>query len=394
MKKKIDDTISRYGTGSVKWDLAKGIFQEEDILPMWVADMDFPSPEPVIEALAERARHGIYGYSACTEEYFHETVAWHRRRHNHEISPASIVFTPGVVPALNMLVQEFVPPGKKVIIQNPVYYPFMGAVKNNGAVIAENRLLENNLIYSMDLDDLEEKAADPDTVMMILCSPHNPVGKVWEKEVLARAADICRRNEVILVSDEIHCDLVFEGTRHWPTAVAGESAPGDLLITCCAPSKTFNLPGLQAAYCIIENQELRRRFQKRIESNGIHGPNCFGALAQEVAFREGEPWLKEVISRIEENFTCLEKRIGREEPRIGICQPRATCLVWLDFRFLRLNKKELREFMRHQARVALNDGYIFGPGGEGFQRINIGCSRETLNEGLDRIFHALKLKER
>ncbi len=393
MKKMTDDLPNRYGTGSVKWDLAEGIFQEEGILPMWVADMDFPSPEPVIKALEERARHGIFGYSACPVEYFNETVSWHRRRQGWSISPGSIIFTPGVVPALNMLVQEFTSGGKKVILQPPVYYPFMGAVKNNGAVIVENRLVEESLRYEMDLVDLEEKASDSETVMMILCSPHNPVGRVWEKEVLAKVAEICRRHEVILVSDEIHGDLVHTGHRHWPTALAGEAGPLDLLVTCCAPSKTFNLPGLQAAYCIIENEELRERFRKRIEANGIHGPNCFGALAQEVAYREGTPWLKEVMTAIKENFIYLQETLAAQEPRIGIVIPEATCLVWLDFRFLHLSGRELREFLRHHARVALNDGFTFGPGGEGFVRINIGCSRETLTEGLERILRALHERE-
>ncbi len=389
---KRDNLPNRYGTGSVKWDLADDIFQQEGVLPLWVADMDFPAPQPVVNALVERARHGIYGYSACGEGWFRETVSWQERRHGWEISPASILFVPGVVPALNMLVQEFVAPGEKVIIQPPVYYPFRGAVKNNGALLLENCLIEDEGHYRMDLGDLREKASDPGVAMMILCSPHNPVGRVWEKEVLQEVVTICRENNILLVSDEIHADLTWPGKKHCPTAAAVEDTE-KFLITCSSPSKTFNLPGLQAAYAVIADGNLRERFRKRLERNGIHGPSCFGALAQETAYREGEPWLREVMERIEGNFLYLKKRLEREEPRIGITVPEATYLVWLDFRFLNMDKIALRELVRHGAGVALDDGYIFGTGGEGFQRINIACGRELLEKALDRILEAVKKVE-
>lgn len=357
---------------------------------MWVADMDFTSPEPVISALEERARHGVFGYSACLEGYFHETVQWQRRRHGWNISPESIIFSPGVVPALNMLVQEFVPEGKKVIIQPPVYYPFRGAIKNNGGSILENPLREENGKYTMDLEDLAEKAADPDAVMMILCNPHNPVGRVWEEGGLKEVIRICSENGLLLVSDEIHGDLIFRGARHVPAGLASAGAASEFLITCSAPSKTFNLPGLQTAYCVIENEGLRNRYKKRLDKIGINGPNSFGAIAQEVAYRDGESWLQRVLDHIESNFQFLRKTLVSKEPRIGITVPEATYLVWLDFRFLQMEGRELQDLMRHGARVALDDGYIFGTGGEGFQRINIACSQAILREGLSRILNAVK----
>ncbi len=384
MKYDFDKIIKRNKTGSVKWDLADDIFGGKDLLPMWVADMDFEAPRPVIDALSKRSEQGVYGYNACMPSYYDATINWIHKRHGWKIEKEWIIFTPGIVPAINMLVQTFTEPGDSVLLQKPVYYPFMRSVKKNERVILNNPLVLDNSTYYMDFADLEKKAKDPRAKLLILCSPHNPVGRVWIEDELTQLGNICVENDVLVISDEIHFDLTLNGNRHIPFA----SLSNDFLmnsITCTAPSKTFNLAGLHTSNIIIANPDFRKKFNDTLERNGIHSPNVFGSVAIEAAYQHGEEWLAQVLIYIEENLEFLKDFIKEKLPQIKVIEPEATYLVWLDFRELDMDKKALKQFMLHKAKVAFDDGYIFGsPEGDGFERINIACPRATLKEGLER----------
>jgi cystathionine beta-lyase len=402
MKYDFDKEISRHGTHAVKWGLIQEgedlshwehtdrFFGEDRILPMWIADMDFVSPAPVVEALIARAQHGIYGYTTPTASFYNAVVGWMKRRHGWGIAPEWICVTPGVVPALHMLVRTFVPPGDKVLIQPPVYHPFFHAIKNNDADLVANPLVYENGRYRMDFDDLEEKTRDPKVKMAILCSPHNPVGRVWTRDELARFGEICIRNNVLVVSDEIHGDLVYKGYVFTPFACLGEEYARNAIV-CTAPSKTFNLAGLRTSNIIIPDDQLRARFQKTLRSNGLSGVDAFGVAALEAAYNHGEEWLDQVLDYIEGNLHFLEDYVSQHIPRIGVVRPEGTYLVWLDCRGLGLGKWELKRWMLNQARVFLDQGFIFGPEGEGFERMNIACPRSILVEALERIKNATPL---
>lgn len=394
MNNNFDQEVNRRDTNSVKWEFKQnedlsGIehtqaFFEEQILPMWVADMDFVSPRPVVDALVERAKHGIYGYTALTQAGYQSVVRWMQRRHGWEIEPEWISLSPGVVPALNMLVRALVSTGGKVLIQPPVYYPFYGAIEHNGAELVVNPLIYQNGRYRMDFDDLEAKCKDPGVQLAILCSPHNPVGRVWTREELIRFGEICIENNVLVISDEIHGDLIYYG--HIFTPFAGIS---DLFsqnsVTCTSPSKTFNLAGLQTSCIVIPNQDLRSTFEKVLQSNGLFGLNTFGVVALQAAYDYGEAWLEELLEYLEGNLEYLEAYVAEHIPQLTVVRPEGTYLVWLDCRRLRLDKWELKKFMIEEAKVYLDEGFIFGAEGDGFERINIACPRSVLSEALDRI---------
>lgn len=401
MKYDFDREIDRKGTQSVKWEFVpdeekplgilptEQFFGEDRMLPMWVADMDFPAPQPVIEALEARARHGIFGYTVPTEAYFQTVVDWMRRRHGWEIEPDWIVTTPGVIPGLNALVRTFVPKGEKVLIQPPVYHPFYFAVENNERVLTFNPLKYENQAYKMDFDDLEEKVKDPQVKMAILCHPHNPVGRVWSKEELTRLGEICLENDVLVVSDEIHCDLLFRGVSFTPFGSIGEGFAQNAVI-CTAGSKTFNLAGLHHSNLIVPNPELRGRFMTALRSIGLFGSNIFGQLALETAYNEGEEWLDQLLDYLDDNRQYLEETFAEHIPQIKVVKPEGTYLVWLDCRGLGLDKEGLQKLMREEARLYLDEGYIFGPQGEGFERMNIACPRSILVDALARIKDAVE----
>lgn len=383
MKYNFDKVYERRGSGSVKWDKADSIYEEKDILPLWVADMDFRSPECVVKALVSRAKHGIYGYASLPEDYFDAVTGWFKSRHGWNIEPEWILPIFGVVPAVNLLVQEFSEPGDGIIVQQPVYYPFMHAVNNNGRKLINSPLSFDGLRYEMDFADLEEKAALPDTKMMILCSPHNPVGRVWLAEELSRLADICLRCGVLLVSDEIHSDLIMPGHKHTPTALAADSECK--IIGCYAPSKSFNLPGLSAAYMLIPDNILRKRMTGRLEKTGFFGMNIFGPIAQTEAYKGGHEWLSALIAYISDNYRRAEHFFKTELNDVKPIELEGTYLLWLDFRNCGLNAEELKNRLRHIAHVALDEGDMFGPDGEGFVRLNLACPRKILDESLRRI---------
>ncbi len=400
MSRSFDEEIDRMGTNSVKWEFQQ---QEEElvpwertdpaqgegrVLPMWVADMDFRCPPAVIEALQERAAHGIFGYTAPTEAFFKAAVGWMERRHGWKTEPEWICTTPGVVPALNFLVRTFVKPGEKVLIQPPVYHPFSWAVLNNAAEIASNPLVYKDGTYGMDFEGLEVLARDPQVVMALLCSPHNPVGRVWSGAELDRFGEICLRNDVLVVADEIHGDIVYPGETFTPFAKISP-AFAKRAIVCTAPSKTFNLAGLQTSCIFIADQEQREAFKQTLLSAGLFGVNSFGLVALQAAYEQGEAWLEQVLEYIAGNLAFLEAYIAEHIPGIEVVHPQGTYLVWLDCRRLGLEKLELKAFMLEQARVYLDDGYIFGTQGEGFERINIACPRLILVKALERIREAV-----
>ncbi len=401
MQYNFDERRERKGTGSVKWEylqtgkdpekwVGRAEYPGRDcILPMWVADMDFPSPMPVVEALKDRASHGIFGYTVPGESYYRAVTEWFGRRQNWQIDPKWICVTPGVVPALNMLVRTFTSPGDRVLIQRPVYYPFFSAIENNGCSIENNPLLYDNNRYSMDFNDLEMKTRDSAVKLAILRSPHNPVGRVWTEEELNRFGDICLGNNVLIVSDEIHGDLTYRGSRFIPFSGMSEQFRENSII-CTAPSKTFNLAGLQTSNIIIPNEEYRKRFKKTLHSNGIFGISLFGQTALEAAYTRGEEWLKQVMEYIEKNLDYLKDFVSRNLRGIEVVPPEGTYLVWLDCRGLSLDKWELKKIMLEKAGVYFDEGFIFGPEGEGFERINIACPRGILSEALERIEKVLE----
>jgi cysteine-S-conjugate beta-lyase len=398
-----DGEVNRQGTSCVKWEFVVDdenpqklkytgeCFGENRLLPLWVADMDFPCPEPVIKALADRVEKGIYGYTLPTEPYYSSVINWMKKRQGWEIAPEWICLSPGVVPAINLLVRTFISPGDSVLIQPPVYHPFFSAIENNKGGIAANPLLFENGRYHMDIHDLEAKARDPKVKMAILCSPHNPVGRVWTPEELVRFGEICLENDVLIVSDEIHGDLIYKGNTFTPFASLNEDFAKNS-VTCTAPSKTFNMAGLQTSNIIIPDETLRIKFTQSLASNGLFTLNTFGIVALQAAYDNGEEWLDQVMDYIEVNLVYLQEFVAEKIPQISVVEPEGTYLVWLDCRNLGMEKQELRRLFFKDARVYLDDGIMFGPEGEGFQRINIACPRPILVEALGRIENAINQK--
>jgi cysteine-S-conjugate beta-lyase len=381
-----DEVILRAGTDCAKYDDRLKRFGRADVLPLWVADMDFPAPECVREALQRLVDHNLYGYHLKSERYFRAITDWWERRHGHTVDPAGIVFSPGVVPALSHLIQALTAKGEGIIVQPPVYHPFAWAVRANERRLLENPLREQAGKYAMDFDDLERKARE--ARLLILCSPHNPVGRVWRREELERVADICLRHGVTIVSDEIHNDLVYPPHRHVPTASLSPEV-ARITVTCHAASKTFNLAGLSVAYVMIEGRELREAFRKVSDILHVEAVNPFGLRAMEAAFAHGEPWLKALLEYLEGNYQLVRRYLGEHLPRVTASPLEGTYLAWLDFRRYGFSAQELKDCIIQQAGLALNDGPMFGPGGEGFQRMNIACSRQVLQLALDRLKVAL-----
>jgi len=385
-----DTILERKGTHSMKWDFAPSVTGAANLLPMWVADMDFACAPPIVEAVQERAAHGIYGYTGISDEYRNAVVYWMKERHSWQIQPEWIVVITGIVPALNMLMQAFAQPGDHVVVQPPVYYPFFNAIRNNGQHPLLNTLKEENGRYVMDFDDLEAKLKDSKTSIMILCSPHNPVGRVWTAEEIQRTAELCLENDVLLISDEIHHDLVFTPHRHYATAAISDAVSANT-ITCTAPSKTFNLAGLQSSNIIISDQKLRRRFQQALDRNGVFAINPFADAATIAAYEKGAPWLDELLIYLSKNLDLVESTLKRDLSWVNMIRPEGTYLAWLDFRTSGMSLDLLQRFTEEKAGVLMNQGYIFGETGAGFQRLNVACPRSLLAEGLDRIVSAFQL---
>ncbi len=383
-----DEIIPRDNTDSLKYDDKLNRFGTLDVQPMWVADMDFRVPKFITNALSGLVNHGIYGYHIKSDKYYQVIIDWFQRRHNFTIDKKGISFTPGVVPALSYLVQAFTQKDDKIIVQTPVYYPFFGVVKMNNRQVLNNKLVENNNEYSIDFDDFEKKAEE--AKMFIFCHPHNPIGRVWKKDELEKIAEICLRNKIMIVSDEIHNDLVFSPEKHIPIASLSPEVD-NITITCHSASKSFNLAGLSTAYVLINNPDLQKVFKKFINSLFLEALNKFGLTAMLAAFEQGDSWLKELLIYIWDNYCFIKDYIAKKIPILKISPLQATYMIWIDFRKLKLSDKQLKEFIIQKAHLGLNDGPTFGPGGEGFQRMNIACPLQLVKEALDKLEIVLKV---
>ncbi len=382
-----DKIIPRENTSCVKYDLRKEFFGTTSVLPLWVADMDFETPVFIREAVIKRAIHPIYGYTFRSDTFSRSIINWMQKRHGWEIKKEWVAFSPGVVPALNMAVMAFTSPGDKVIVQPPVYFPFFTAVKNHGRELVYNQLTEKNGRYEMDFQDLERKIDDK-TKLLLLCHPHNPVGRLWSRHELETLVEICARKNVLIVSDEIHSDLMLNGNVHIPLATLSRKA-ADISLTCIAPSKTFNLAGLATSALIIPNEAHRKVYEKILDDLHVGMGNLFGITTLEAAYDEGDEWLVQLLAYLDQNLQLLNDFFLTRIPRVKVVPAEATYLIWLDFRGLGLKGKELREFVIQNAGIGLNDGPSFGPGGDGFQRINIALPRKILIEALEKLEEAV-----
>lgn len=380
-----DRIIGRQGTACVKYDLRNEFFGRADVVPMWVADMDLPVPDEVTKALRKRAEHPVYGYSILNESYYKAFIDWEQERHGWTVEKEWVLFSPGIVTAVNLLVRSLTQPGDKVIVQPPVYFPFFWAVERNGRELLHNQLIEENGKYTVNLDDLEAKLKSG-AKMLILCSPHNPVSRAWSRQELSDMGNLCLKYGATIVSDEIHCDLVFSHHRHIPMATLSPEMEKQT-VTCLSPSKTFNLAGLFTSQVVIPDPEKRKAFRE--EEQKIHlSSNIFGVVACEAAYRHGQQWLDHLMGYLWQNVVTVEEFLRDELPAVKLSPPEATYLLWLDFRELGIPEKELKKILIEKAGIGLNEGSMFGPGGEGFQRMNIACPREVILEALERIKNA------
>jgi len=386
MNYSFDEIIDREGTACVKWDLRDKVFGNPDVLPMWVADMDFKTPEFITDAIIQRANHAVYGYSYRADGYFTSLINWMQLHHGWAIERDWILHTPGVVPLLYMATLAFTEPGDNILIQTPVYPPFFDAVLKNNRQLVFNPLILKGNRYEIDFIDLDLKLAE--CKMMIISNPHNPVSRVWTKDELLEIGRLCLKHKVLLISDEIHCDLVLSNYKHIPTASLSPEI-ADNTLTCLASSKTFNTAGLSTSNVVVSNPVLRARLDKTIQSVHIDAGNLFGAVASEAAYAFGEEWHKQLIAYLEDNVELIRSFLSEKLPAIKLIEPEATYLLWLDFRELGLSQPDLVNLLIHKAGLGLNDGTAFGADGIGFMRINIGCPRSMLLDGLQRLEKAL-----
>ena len=384
-----DEIIDRRNTSCLKYDFAAERGYPKDILPFWVADMDFRAPAPVIDALKTRADHGIFGYTQIKDDYFNVLQNWFRTRHDWEIERSDLIITPGVVFAVATAIRTFTRHGDAVLIQQPVYYPFANMIRQNERVLVDNPLHLIEGRYMIDFEDFEEKIVEHQVKLFILCSPHNPVGRVWTRAELEQIAAICLRHDVIVVADEIHEEFVRPGFRHIPFASLSEEAAA-ITVTCTSPSKTFNLAGLQISNIFIRNAELRRRFKEELSRTGYDEPNTLGLAGAKAAYEHGAEWLTQLLAYIEENHARTKSFLTAHLPKVQIIAPEGTYLLWLDFRAYGLSDEALNEKIIREAHLWLDDGPIFGAGGSGFQRINIACPWSTLETGLKNLAQAFK----
>lgn len=382
-----DEVPSREGTNSIKFDLRKETFGSPAVIPMWVADMDFRTPGFIIEALKARLDHEILGYTFRPENYFSSIINWLERRHNWKIKKEWICFSPGIVPAINFCTLAFTAERDNIIIQPPVYHPFYPAVESHKRKLVYNPLTENDGNWEMDFDSLK-KCAETKPRMIIISNPHNPVGRAWSREELTELVDICLRNNIIILSDEIHCDLVMPDYKHTPVASISPEA-ASITVTCIAPSKTFNLAGLSTSSVIISNPELKKRFTGVTENLHIIGGNIFGNEASVEAYSKGDEWLDSLLDYLRSNAGYISDYCRNFVPDIIPVRLEATYLLWLDCRKFGMTGKELHEFFVFNAGVGMNEGSTFGPGGEGFMRMNIACPRKTIIKAMEQIESAV-----
>lgn len=383
-----DKKIDRRNTDSIKWDTFQENNISEDTLPMFIADMDFAVLPEIQEALHRRIDQGVYGYTEQTYKYYQAIIDWMKNRHQWEVKKEWIVPTIGVVPALSMCILTYTNPGDAIIITTPVYGPFKAAIENNQRVCVSSSLINNDGHYEIDFADFEEKIINNHVRMFILCNPHNPCGRVWTKEELVRLTDICMKHHVLIVSDEIHQDFVFEPYTFTPVASVSEMA-ANYTITCTAPGKTFNLAGLQDANIIIKNERLRDAFKQTAGSLGIHGPNMIGAESCMVGYREGATWVDELVAYIKGNMDLVADFLASYLPNIKMTKQEGLYLAWIDFRALNMDDEALKDFLIKKAKVWPNAGAWFGQEGNGFARINLACPRAQVKQFLEQLYQAI-----
>jgi cystathionine beta-lyase len=379
--------VNREGTNCIKYDLREVIFGVKDIIPMWVADMDFEAPDFISKSLQNRLKHEIFGYSYRPAEYYSSIINWLKFRHNWSVEKEWICFSPGIVSALNFCTLAFTQPGDSIIVQPPVYFPFFSAVGSHGRKLIHNRLIETDEKWVMDYDSLVS-AVDDRTKMIIISNPHNPVGRSWTPKELSCLADICLKNNILIVSDEIHSDLILPGFNHTPFASLSDEI-AQKTITCIAPSKTFNLAGLSTSSVIISNPVLRKSFLKVIDNLHCDGGNIFGTEASIAAYTNGHKWLDALLDYIDNNVDFVINYCSKMIPEIIPVQPEATYMIWLDCRKLGMNGKELSAFFVNKAGVGMNEGSTFGQGGEGFMRMNLATTHQTVMKAMEQIETAI-----
>ncbi len=386
MKYNFNKAVDRTGTDCIKWDFLEAFFGKKDLHAMWVADMDFETPPEILNSIKQRASHSVFGYTAKPEEFYSAVIGWFKTRYNWEIEKDWIVATPGVVPALNLALQEFTEKGDSIITQPPVYFPFKDSVEINERILLENELVLRNGHYEINWQDLEKKAES--AKMILFCSPHNPVSRVWTAQELEKFGDICERNDLLIFSDEIHADIVFKPNTHIPTARLSKTL-ADRTISAFATSKTFNLAGLQLSINIIPNDEIRRRFKLTLERLHLNMSNIFGITATTAAYENGAAWLDELLPYLWKNYLTVHAYLEKNIPQITVIKPDGTFLLWLDCRKLGLSDEDLAAFFVQKAGLALTNGIMFGPGGSGFMRMNIGCPEQSVIHGLERLKKAI-----
>jgi len=384
-----DEPTFREGTNCIKYDLREATFGEKDVIPMWVADMDFNTPDFVIKSLRDRLNHEICGYSFRPNEYYLSIIAWIKHRHKWTIEREWISFSPGIVPALNFCTLAFTQPGDNIIVQPPVYFPFFSAVESHGRNLIYNKLKESDGRWEMDFDSLAT-LIDSKTKMIIISNPHNPVGRVWTPEELRRLAEICLLNDILILSDEIHSDLVLPGFTHTPLASLSEKI-ADATITFIAPSKTFNLAGLSTSSVIISNPGLRRSFNRILENLHVGNGNIFGTIASIASYTHGHEWLEALLDYIDHNIDFVGDYCRKMIPEINPVMPEATYMIWLDCRKFGMTGKELQNFFVTRAGIGMNEGSTFGPGGEGFMRMNLGTTHQTVMKAMEQIEKAVSV---
>lgn len=381
-----DTVINRRGTNSYKWDIVK----EEDVIPLWVADMDFKAAPAILEALKKRVEHGVFGYTLVPDSYYEAIINWFARRHNWQIDRSWIIYTTGVVPAVSCAIKALTLPGEKVLIQTPDYNCFFSSIKNNGCEVAENELVRRGDSYEVDFEDFERQCADEKTTVFLLCNPHNPAGRVWTKEELERMNDICLAHGVRVISDEIHCELVMPGHRFTPFAAISDACR-DNSVVLNSPTKAFNIAGLQIANIICADPAMRRRIDRAVNINEVCDVNPFGVVALQAAYNESEEWLDSLNHYIWGNYLALKEFIAKELPRLEVTRLEGTYLAWVDIKGTGLTSDEAYGKLMKEGRVYVNSGTMYGRRvGEGYLRINLACPRATLLEGMKRMGGVLR----
>ena len=391
-KEFFDTYLERRGTRSIKWDGCNekfGVDPDVEMLPMWIADMDFPAPTEVVDAVVERAKHGAYGYITKPDSFFQSIMDWMRRRYHWEVKKEWIIFTPGVIPGFNVTYQNFTQPGDGIIVQTPIYYPFMDGIRNNGRKMVTNQLIETDRYYTMDFEQLEQQAKDPANKILIMANPHNPTGRCWTREELERLGNLCADNDVLLICDEIHADLIMAGAQHCSMGTLTEKIRQNTIFHY-APSKTFNLAGLQTAFAIIPNDDIRAKFEQGLTANRIINMNWFGQVALETAYNSCESYVEGLCDYVSANMDYMDDYIRQNLPQLKMRKSEGTYMVWVDFRGTGMTTEEIEHFIAHKAHIGVDMGTWFGPGGEGFLRFNLACPRCLVEKAMQMLTRAFQ----